>query len=103
MKHIPDISVPFDDKGNMISYDNAWGTNTTKPNFIFEATMNVANFYRGRSAANLILKDDGHRYRMFTKDMLHMLKTKTIENGRIYGQWTFRKQGANFGLMVYEP
>jgi len=73
-------------------------------NHEFEAILTIDTYHRGRSSVKFILKDDsGTCYEMFVTDMLNLVKTAKIENGKVHGKWTFCKRGANYGIkMVIE-
>lgn len=67
----------------------------------FNATMVVADFRRGRSAAQFIWKDEaGNTYPMFMRDMVDLLKNRTIESGKITDTWIVQKRGANYGIRI---
>jgi hypothetical protein len=73
---------------------------TDKPiNDIFNATMTLDGFYRGRSAAGFLFKDhDGRKHTMRIKCVELLLKSCVIDHGKITGRWTYVKQGSNFSL-----
>lgn len=75
-----------------------------KDNFIFEDTLFVDSYTRGRSAADFILVSiaTGIKYSMFLRDSLDMIQHAKISYGSITGKWTFCKRGANFGIKYIE-
>lgn len=95
--------IPFDDDGNLLTYPRfARGVKSGPnwiPNHIFFATMAVDGITRGQSAARFIWVDqEGQRYDMFMTDMVNLLKTNDVRHGVRFGNWTFCKRGANYGL-----
>jgi hypothetical protein len=99
------MKIPFDTDGNMQSYEY-YGTELKD---IEELTteLTLVNFERGRSAMNFIYKDVyNHTYSMFLgefKKLTKMFNEGKLSNlGKIYGKWTFRKQGANYSITLIE-
>jgi len=65
----------------------------------FTATMQLAGFYRGRSAAGFTFKDEtGREHTMRIKCVTDLLLKATIVKGKVRAVWAYAKQGANFSL-----
>jgi hypothetical protein len=103
--------IPFDKNGNQMHYpEPSWlwnkdGTSrqippTLKDNYVFEDTLIIEDFSRGRSAAYIEAKSatTGKGFTIFLKDLLDIIKNETISKGVVQGKWTFCKRGSNFGL-----
>lgn len=66
----------------------------------WEDTMLVVGQQRGRSAAIFLLvgSDGKTSYPMFMSDASEMMRSATIDRGKITGRWAVVKKGRNFGL-----
>jgi len=65
----------------------------------FTATMQLAGFYRGRSAAGFTFKDESEReHTMRIKCVTDLLMKATIVCGKVRAVWCYVKQGGNFSL-----
>lgn len=61
--------------------------------------MQLAGFYRGRSAAGFTFKDEtGREHTMRIKCVTDLLLKATIVKGKVRAVWAYAKQGANFSL-----
>ena len=69
-------------------------------NRVFGATLRLKRSARGRSAVVFYFEhtETGEEYPMKLNEMTQMLKKVTMVNGVVDGYWTFKKQGANFGI-----
>ena len=69
-------------------------------NRVFGATLRLKDSARGRSAVVFYFEhtETGEQYPMRLNEMTEMLKKVTMINGVVDGYWTFKKQGANFGI-----
>ena len=69
-------------------------------NRVFGATLRLKDSARGRSAVVFYFEhtETGEQYPMRLSEMTEMLKKVTVVNGVVDGYWTFKKQGANFGI-----
>ena len=69
-------------------------------NRVFGATLRLKDSARGRSAVVFYFEhtETGEQYPMRLNEMTEMLKKVTMVNGVVDGDWTFKKQGANFGI-----
>ena len=69
-------------------------------NRVFGATLRLKDSARGRSAVVFYFEhtETGEQYPMRLNEMTEMLKKVTMVNGVVDGNWTFKKQGANFGI-----
>lgn len=67
----------------------------------FEASMRVDDTHRGRSSAQLVLKDQatGSTYPMFLRSIFEMLQTCDMKGGVISGWWHWVKRGSNYGIV----
>jgi len=69
------------------------------PNYQFKATLQIIEAKGGRSAAGFVLEDEqGCHYSMFMKDAMDIILSMDIHKGRIFGTWSFKKCGSNFGI-----
>lgn len=85
-------------KANRVTISPIW-----KPNAVFEASLCVEDYARGRSAANFIMKDSktGVKYTMFLTDFLYLLQNHTLEKGTTPSlKWEFTKRGQNYGVKL---
>ena len=79
----------------------SWGdTILWVKNRVFGATLRLKHSARGRSAVVFYFEhtETGEEYPMKLNEMTQMLKKVTMVNGVVDGYWTFKKQGANFGI-----
>jgi hypothetical protein len=77
----------------------AENTFTLKDPDNFKATLRVADYYRGRSAAGIELANErGGTFCVMIKDALHLLQHATIKGGVIHGIWRPKKRGSNYGI-----
>lgn len=117
------IPVPFDGKGNMVSYpvirreyrEDSQGRlvchildPVLEPLEPFFATMRVVDLERGQSAARFTLQDIAteKRYPLFLIDMLHILTGPVASSQnefRVYALWTPVKRGQNYGITRVDP
>ena len=69
-------------------------------NRVFGATLRLKDSARGRSAVVFYFEhtETGELYPMRLNEMTEMLRKVTMVNGVVDGNWTFKKQGANFGI-----
>ena len=69
-------------------------------NRVFGATLRLKDSARGRSSVVFYLEhtETGEQYPMRLNEMTEMLKKVSMVNGVVDGYWTFKKQGANFGI-----
>lgn len=73
------------------------------PNFIFEDTLEMIWFSKGRSSVKFDFKSKttGNGYEMFFRDAVNLiLKGKDLLN--LTGKFCFVKQGKNFGVYLLE-
>lgn len=106
--------IPFDADGNLIDYIDAYWQpgegESYVDNYVFDDGLAVMNYFRGRSAANFILRsaNDGRRYTIFLTDFMEALTLanayKADVDGKsrmvLVGLWEFIKRGANFGVRM---
>ena len=66
--------------------------------------MRLKDSTRGRSAVVFYFEhtETGEQYPMRLNEMTQMLTKVTMVNGVVEGNWTFKKQGANFGIAYVE-
>lgn len=71
-------------------------------NYTWSDTLTLVEMGRGQSAAFFVLKSEisGKTYYMFMKDLLDMILSRTIEKGKISGNFTYVKRGNNYGVKV---
>lgn len=69
-------------------------------NRVFGATLRLKDSARGRSAVVFYFEhtETGEQYPMRLNELTQMLTKVTMVNGVVEGNWTFKKQGANFGI-----
>lgn len=96
--------IPFDSKGNMMEYAHPnWAIPMSwKENCIFNATMKIYDYSRGRSSVKFILEDRDTRirYQMFITDFIDVIRSKSLFDGVLNADWTFVKRGANYGIKL---
>ena len=92
-----DIEIPFCTRtGNQLGYPEY--SHEMKKNRVFEDTLYYDSYGRGMSSIKFYFKDSQDvSYQMFAKDFSELVKNKCIVGG-IKGNWSFRKQGSNYGL-----
>ena len=75
----------------------------TIKNFIFEDILTFMYFSRGRSSvkAHFTSTSNGNQYEMFIKDLEGLIISEYTINA-LEGRFCFRKQGANFGVVLIE-
>ena len=80
--------------------ESRWHTILWVKNRVFGATLRLKDSTRGRSAVVFYFEhtETGEHYPMRLNEMTEMLKKVTMVNGVVDGYWTFKKQGANFGI-----
>lgn len=94
----PEIKMPFDLDGNLREYAG-YGETEWRENVPFEAVLEVVGYERGRSAVRVIFRDeDLHKYPMFVSDLVEMLKTSMVIEGKVAGTWVGTKKGQNYGV-----
>lgn len=99
-KKTGDYVIPFDEKGNQMSYDYFYARGIKLPNFEFAGILKFLRFERGRSAANAIFlrQKTGTEVSVFLTDLKDMIPH--MINGEIEGRFTFCKRGANYGCRL---
>jgi len=92
--------VPYDDKGNLLSYEPLWGSAEFKDPTVWEDTLVIENYERGRSSAIFIAcsLDTQKRYPIFMSNFIEMIPL--MVNGVITGKFSEVKKGANFGIEI---
>jgi len=82
--------------------ENSWGCPSEwRDNYTFEASIQLSGHYRGRSAARVKCKnlDNQETYSFALGAFFEAVTAFGVSpGGKITGKWTFRKQGANYGL-----
>lgn len=76
-----------------------------RENVPFEAELQIGGSWRGRSAARVGLTNvtNNESYSMgFVGFCEAVVKLGVKPGGRIKGKWSYRKQGANYALHLYE-
>ncbi len=89
------------EEGNTVDYVSLRAPTEWRDNTEFSARIQVTGTYRGRSAARITCKnlDNGESYSMGLSAFYDaVIGFGSQQTGIIKGNWTFRKQGANFGL-----
>jgi hypothetical protein len=99
---MPLDKAPFNGSGNLLgfaghgSYVHEWRDNQP-----FSATMTFTDLSRGRSSIKFYLEDEhGHRYEMFAKDLLDLVRTSSVDEGKVTGDWIIIKRGRNYGVKL---
>lgn len=96
-----ELGVPYNAERMEYTTYPAWNS-TYVPADSFNATLEVENFSRGRSAATIYLKGvDGTIYPMFLTDFVDLVKTYLPDYempGCYTLKWEFVKRGANYGI-----
>lgn len=77
---------------------------TWRDNYVFTARLELVGHYRGRSAARVNVRnaDNGEEYSMgfgAFYDAVSKAQEGDLANGILWGKWTFKKQGSNYGLV----
>jgi len=72
-------------------------------NYIFETTLKFINFSKGRSSvkAHFVSIDTGCEFEMFLSDFEELVKANRSFS-KLKGYFCFRKQGANYGVVLLE-
>lgn len=71
------------------------------PNVPFKDTLYYDGFYRGRSAAGMIFRNDaGQVFTVFMTDMDKFIPL--MERGKITAEFIFCKRGKNYGVTLWE-
>lgn len=98
------VPIRHNDDGTITQldyYNEGWmkGDKTElKDNYIFEDCLGYVDYGKGRSAVSFYFKSvKGDSYTMFISDFNKLLQEQR-EVWCLDGRWTFRKQGANYGL-----
>lgn len=95
------LLIPFDEKGNLLSYGDTWRIKEQRENYTFNATLTLTSWSRGQSAANFILTDhEGHEYSCFMHSFFAIVKDARFVAGQITAEFTFEKCGQNYGLKL---
>ena len=73
-------------------------------NYIFEAWLKFDRFSKGRSSvkAHFISTTTGCEFEMFLSDFEEAFKNPSFVGTILHGYFCFRKQGANFGVVLLE-
>lgn len=87
--------------GGLLHYPS--GDVEWKPAFIFEATLRIMSYARGRSAAYLYLYTaEGVQYPMFLSFFNDMVEKVELHRGYVHAAWTFAKRGENYSIRMHE-
>ena len=58
------FKVPFDKNGNQLTYGESWNLHEEKDNYEFDDVLYYDSYERGRSALNIVWKNnEGRRFR----------------------------------------
>jgi hypothetical protein len=97
----PDKYLPISHQsGNMIDYTGR-SVKEFDMEYTFSDTLMVDTYHRGRSAAQIVVKDSNGRKFYFTlSKFVEILQKSQIVKGAITGKFKFVKQGANFSLAM---
>lgn len=81
--------------GTTWSYPDEWRDVTE-----FDAELEVFDHWKGRSAVRVGVRNaaNGEEYSMGFHAFFEVIKR--LKNGKVKGRWTFRKQGANYGVIA---
>jgi len=86
-------------RDEMLKFPQSAQTIDWRPNYTFKDTLTIVDYYKGRSAIHITVKDsNGVKYNMFLSAFWWVVTNLTIKNGKVDGEWTFVKRGANYGL-----
>jgi len=98
------VPIHHNDDGTITQldyYNESWmksDKTELKDNYIFEDCLEYVDYGKGRSAVSFYFKSArGDSYTMFISDFNKLLQDHR-EVWCLDGRWTFRKQGANYGL-----
>lgn len=70
------------------------------PNIPFEDTLTYVDYYRGRSAAGSVFRNDaGQRFIVFMTDMDKFIPL--MVNGKITSKFIYCKRGRNYGITLF--
>ena len=91
--------IPYDEHGSMREYAG-YGATEWRDNDPFSATMQVVGYERGRSAVRVIMENEAtnQRFPMFISDVVDLMMTSDIIDGKVSGTWAGTKKGQNYGL-----
>lgn len=94
--------IPFNKaSGSLINYMPPINSSSVewRDNYVFTDALEFVGYEKGRSAFNLIFQDTkGSRYHMFLKESIRIIPL--LVYGKIIGNWTFVKRGANYGIIM---
>lgn len=98
--------IPFDEKGNQLSYPDHWMNGYQnkevifKDNFEFEDSIVFVEFQRGRSStiAKFHRLSTNTYITAFVSDMKDLIIN--MRYGQINGKFTFVKKGQNYGFKI---
>lgn len=93
-------TVPYGPDGHMLSF--AFRDSAMRPNEPFTAELHVTAYQRGQSSARFLLErtSTGQTYPMFLTDVLALIKSTTLVQGKVSGTWQAVKRGQNYGLRL---
>ncbi len=109
------LQVPFkdqsmmeytDSKPGVVAQTSGWYRATSwRDNYEFKAELRLTGHYKGRSAARVTVMncDNNETYSMGLGAFYDAVKAFGALPGVLVGTWTFRKQGANYGLVPVVP
>jgi len=67
--------------------------------YVFQDTLTLDTAWKGRSAVHFVFKGTHCKhYNMFLSDFTELVRTNTLVNGEIDGDWRFVKKGKSFGV-----
>lgn len=86
---------------HMVEYDGWPVPEVLRDNYVFKAELELVGHYRGRSAARVNVRNqaNGEHYSMGFGAFYDAVKACRVQGNRLFGEWTFKKQGSNFGLV----
>lgn len=68
------------------------------PNFEFRTVLEFSNYWKGRSSVQMLFKcPEGRQYSMFISDFCETVPR--LKEGKLSGNFTFSKKGANYGVV----
>lgn len=89
--------VPFDAKGNMLSYELLGSE--MRVLLPFDAALGITGIERGMSAARFVVNDgEGRTFPVFLVDFLEITQRLTIVDGVFEGRFKAVKRGQNYGI-----
>lgn len=92
--------IPFHVNGNQLDYP-FWDEKqmTWKPNHVFQDTLTLVTYGRGRSSVTFEMKrKNGKTVSVFVSDFCDMIRA--MNRGVVAGAFTFTKKGANYGCKM---